>query len=168
MMELGAAIDVYRNDAISVNEVEKYDKIVISPGPCTPNEAGNTLDIIKRYSGVKPIFGVCLGHQAIAQVFGCQIIKTEPSHGKVCRVSHQNDEMFAGVPKCFDATRYHSLSVDSSSMSDEIQITAWSGDIIMGIKHKSHNIFGVQFHPESIMSEHGHLILQNFLRVPHG
>ena len=167
--ELGARLEVHRNDKISVDEVmAKHPQgIILSPGPCTPDTAGICLDLIKRAAGKVPIFGVCLGHQAIGQVFGGKVIRApKPMHGKLSKVHHTNKGMFRDVPNDFDATRYHSLTVEPETFpSTELEITAQSEDgVIQGLQHKTLPIFGVQFHPESIASEHGHKILANFLQ----
>ena len=166
--ELGARLEVHRNDKISVDEVmAKHPQgIILSPGPCTPDTAGICLDLIKRASGKVPIFGVCLGHQAIGQVFGGKVIRApKPMHGKLSKVHHSGKGVFRDVPNDFDATRYHSLTVEPETFPSELEITAQSEDgVIQGLQHKSLPIFGVQFHPESIASEHGHKILANFLQ----
>ena len=166
--ELGARLEVHRNDKITVDEVmAKHPQgIILSPGPCTPDTAGICLDLIKRASGKVPIFGVCLGHQAIGQVFGGKVIRApKPMHGKLSKVHHTNKGVFRDVPNDFDATRYHSLTVEPETFPSELEITAQSEDgVIQGLQHKTLPIFGVQFHPESIASEHGHKILANFLQ----
>lgn len=169
---------VKRNDEISIEEIKELNPkgIVLSPGPCTPNEAGICLEVIEKLQGKFPIFGVCLGHQSIGQVFGGKIIKTHPMHGKVDEVfpesknpenkNLENKNLFEGLPSPFKATRYHSLSIENESFPDDLEITARTKDgIIMGIAHKKHKIFGVQFHPESIASEYGHEIIGNFLKI---
>lgn len=166
--ELGARLEVHRNDKISVDEVmAKHPQgIILSPGPCTPDTAGICLDLIKRASGKVPLFGVCLGHQAIGQVFGGQVVRApKPMHGKLSKVHHTGKGVFRDVPNDFDATRYHSLTVEPSTFPADLEVTAQSEDgVIQGLQHKSLPIFGVQFHPESIASEHGHKILANFLQ----
>ena len=166
--ELGARLEVHRNDKITADEVlAKHPQgIILSPGPCTPDTAGICLDLIKRASGKIPIFGVCLGHQAIGQVFGGKVIRApKPMHGKLSKVHHNGKGVFRDVPNDFDATRYHSLTVEPETFPSELEITAQSEDgVIQGLQHKSLPIFGVQFHPESIASEHGHKILANFLQ----
>jgi anthranilate synthase component 2 len=166
--ELGARLEVHRNDKISVDEVmAKHPQgIILSPGPCTPDTAGICLDLIKRASGKVPIFGVCLGHQAIGQVFGGDVVRApKPMHGKLSKVHHTGKGVFRDVPNDFNATRYHSLTIEPKSFPSELEITAESEDgVIQGLQHKSLPIFGVQFHPESIASEHGHKILANFLQ----
>ncbi|MBT4836903.1 MAG: aminodeoxychorismate/anthranilate synthase component II [Methylococcales bacterium] len=170
--ELGAELEVVRNDQITIKQIELLnpDHIVISPGPCTPNEAGISLDVVKHFSGIKPILGVCLGHQSIAQAFGGEIIHAKMiMHGKVSTVKHNNQGVFNKLPNQFQATRYHSLVVNQDSLPDCLEVTAWTEsdkgelDEIMGIYHKELAIEGVQFHPESIMTEHGHQLLNNFL-----
>lgn len=159
---------VKRNDKITITEIEnlKPQAIILSPGPCTPDESGICLDVVKNFKGQIPIFGVCLGHQVIAQTFGARIIKTTPMHGKISDVYHQDNQIFKDIPSPFKATRYHSLIIDKETLSPEFKITATTeDDIIMAIEHKEHKIYGVQFHPESIASEYGHQIIQNFLNL---
>jgi anthranilate synthase component 2 len=167
--ELGAEVVVHRNDAISVEQAlsARPEGIVLSPGPCTPNEAGICLDLIAAAKDRVPILGVCLGHQAIGQVFGGKVIRAPlPMHGKTSKISHHGSDVFAGIPDRFTATRYHSLIVDRASLPDELQITAESDDgLIMGLAHKTYPVYGVQFHPESIVSEYGHELLGNFLTL---
>lgn len=157
---------VKRNDKISILEIEKLNPraIILSPGPCSPNESGICLQIIKDLKGQYPILGVCLGHQAIAQVFGGVIAKTRPMHGKVSDIYHDESGVFQGIPSPFKATRYHSLTIEKETLPQELEITAQTTDgIIMGIKHKNFNIHGVQFHPESIASQYGHELIKNFI-----
>ncbi len=165
--QLGAKVEVERNDALTVEEVlkKKPKAIVISPGPCDPDKAGICLDLIKAAAGKIPILGVCLGHQAIAQAFGGQIVRApKPMHGKVSKIKHTGKGVFKGIPDNFTATRYHSLVADKKTFPDVLEVTATSDDgVIMGLMHKKYNIQGVQFHPESILSEHGHKLLKNFL-----
>ena len=167
--ELGAQVKVVRNDEISAAEAlgMKPEGIVLSPGPCTPNEAGICLDVIKQAAGQMPILGVCLGHQAIGQVYGGSIVRApEPMHGKLSRVHHTGRSVFRGLNNDFLATRYHSLTIDPPSMPAVLDVTATSEDgVIQGVMHKSHPVHGVQFHPESIASENGHALLDNFLRI---
>ena len=167
--ELGADVRVVRNDEISAAEAlgMKPDGIVLSPGPCTPNEAGICLDVIKSANGAMPILGVCLGHQAIGQVYGGRIVRApEPMHGKLSRVHHTGKSVFRGLNNDFLATRYHSLTIDPPSMPAGLEVTATSDDgVIQGVMHKSHPVHGVQFHPESIASENGHALLANFLQI---
>jgi len=164
---LGAEVTVWRNDAISVNDViaAKPDAIVLSPGPCTPNEAGICLDLIRATSATTPILGVCLGHQAIGQVFGGAVVRAPlPMHGKLSRISHNGRGVFRGVNGSFQATRYHSLVIDRKRAPPELEITAETDDgLIMGVSHRTAPSHGVQFHPESILSEHGRVVLRNFL-----
>jgi anthranilate synthase component 2 len=170
--ELGADVQVYRNDKITIAEIETLnpDKIVISPGPCTPNEAGISLNVIRHFSAKKPILGVCLGHQSIGQAFGGDIVHANAiMHGKTSPIHHNNSSVFRGIESPFKATRYHSLVVNKASLPDCFDITAWtengdgSLDEIMGIQHKTLPVEGVQFHPESILTEQGHALLKNFL-----
>lgn len=167
--EQGAEIEVVRNDAITVQEAlaRAPEGIVISPGPCDPDRAGISLALIRAAAGRCPILGVCLGHQAIGQAFGGRVVRApEPWHGKVDRISHGGTDIFASVPSPFRATRYHSLIVDRDTLPDALETTAVNAaGIIMGLRHRSLPIFGVQFHPESIASEHGHTILGNFLAI---
>lgn len=170
--ELGADVTVVRNDEVTVDEIEALspDKIVISPGPCTPKEAGISVETIKKFAGIHPILGVCLGHQSIGHAFGGHIVHANSiMHGKTSPVYHKDQGVFKGLNNPFIATRYHSLVIDQETLPDCLEITAWTendaGDIdaIMGIKHKELDIEGVQFHPESILTEHGHDMLRNFL-----
>ena len=171
--ELGQEVSVYRNDEISISEIEtlKPNHIVISPGPCTPNEAGISLDLIEKLAGKFPILGVCLGFQAIVQVFGGNIIGAQKiMHGKVSPIHHTGKGVFKNLKNPLNATRYHSLVAEKPTLPDCFEVTAWTnkenGDIeeIMGVRHKSYNIEGVQFHPESILTEHGHQMLNTFLQ----
>ncbi|MDE8349769.1 MAG: aminodeoxychorismate/anthranilate synthase component II [Acidocella sp.] len=170
--DLGAQCVVRRNDKITPAEVLAMNPqgVVLSPGPCTPNEAGICLEMVIAAAGKVPLLGVCLGHQAIGQAFGGQVIRApEPVHGKTSPVHHANSDIFAGLPDPFTATRYHSLIVERASLPDTLEVTAWTGDgIIMGLRHKALPIFGVQFHPESIATSHGHAILENFLNITRG
>ena len=170
--ELGADVQVHRNDKITIAEIETLnpDKIVISPGPCTPNEAGISIDVIRHFSPKKPILGVCLGHQSIGQAFGGDIVHANAiMHGKTSPIYHNNSSVFKGIESPFNATRYHSLVVNKASLPDCFDITAWtenddgSLDEIMGIQHKTLAVEGVQFHPESILTQQGHALLKNFL-----
>ena len=167
--ELGADLAIYRNDKISINQVNKLDpeKIIISPGPCTPNEAGISCQLIRDYAGRVPILGVCLGHQCIGQVFGGNIVRANRlMHGKTSPIYHKNREIFQGLPSPFDATRYHSLIIQNESLPDCLELTAWTDEEeIMGIEHKEMSIYGVQFHPESILTIEGKKLLGNFLSV---
>jgi anthranilate synthase component 2 len=165
--QLGCSVTVHRNDAVSEGDVlsAEPDAIVLSPGPCTPNEAGICCSLIERAQDAVPILGVCLGHQAIGQVFGGEVVRAPvPMHGKLSDVHHEGGGVFRGINGPFRATRYHSLIVDRSSMPEELSVTAQTDDgLVMGLSHRSKPLHGVQFHPESILSEHGHRILQNFL-----
>jgi len=165
--ELGVAVTVVRNDEISVDEVARLrpEKIVISPGPCSPNEAGISLEAIERLGGKIPLLGVCLGHQAIGQAFGGKVVHARTlMHGKTSPIHHIGAGVFRGLPSPFVATRYHSLAVERDSLPDCLEVTAWTEDgEIMGVRHKSLAVEGVQFHPESILTEHGHALLKNFL-----
>lgn len=167
--ELGAACIVHRNDQITASEAIglKPKAIVLSPGPCTPNEAGICLDLIREVDGRIPILGVCLGHQSIGQAYGGKVIRAPiPMHGKLSDIHHTGNGIFAGLPDPFKVTRYHSLVVERGNLPDCLEVTAETDDkIIMGLQHKEHPVHGVQFHPESIASEHGHSILSNFLKL---
>ncbi len=172
LQALGAEVRVERNDALTVDEIEQLrpEKIVISPGPCTPNEAGVSLEVIRRLGPTTPILGVCLGHQAIGQAYGGQVVRAgRIMHGKTSPIRHRGAGVFAGLPDGYQATRYHSLVVAQESLPGCLEVTAWTelegGGIeeIMGIRHREHPVEGVQFHPESILTEHGHALLQNFL-----
>lgn len=166
--ELGAEVQVRRNDDITLDEIARLSpaKIVISPGPCTPDESGVSLEVIRRYAGKTPILGVCLGHQAIAQVFGATIVRAaKVMHGKTSPVTHTGTGVFAGLNNPLTVTRYHSLVIDPPTLPAEFEITALSEtDEIMGIRHREWDLEGVQFHPESILSEQGHQLLENFLK----
>ncbi|MEC7833211.1 MAG: aminodeoxychorismate/anthranilate synthase component II [Pseudomonadota bacterium] len=171
--ELGAELTVHRNDMIDISEIEKInpEKIVISPGPCTPNEAGISVEVVKRFYKIKPILGICLGHQSIGQAFNGRIITANLiMHGKTSSIFHNENEIFSKVNNPFDATRYHSLVVEKKTLPECLEITAWSKDNnivdeIMGIKHKQYPTYGLQFHPESILTEPGHQLLKNFLEL---
>jgi anthranilate synthase component 2 len=167
--ELGEDVLVKRNDEVTLGEIEKLapSKIVISPGPCSPSEAGISVAAIEKFAGKIPLLGVCLGHQAIGQAFGGRIIHAKTlMHGKTSQVTHTGQGVFAELPSPFRATRYHSLVIERESCPDCLEITAWTDDgEIMGVRHKSLPIEGVQFHPESIMTEHGHQLLRNFLKA---
>ena len=165
--ELGEQVKVVRNDELGIEAIEALApaRIVISPGPCTPNEAGVSLDVIRRFAGRVPILGVCLGHQAIGQAFGGKVVHARQlMHGKVSPIHHAGRGVFRGLPSPFSATRYHSLAVERASCPEVLEITAWTDDgEIMGLRHRTMAVEGVQFHPESILTEHGHLLLRNFL-----
>jgi anthranilate synthase component 2 len=171
--ELGADVQVYRNDKITIDEIERLapEQLVVSPGPCTPNEAGVSVEAVRYFAGKMPILGVCLGHQSIGQCFGGRIIHAKAiMHGKTSEIFHDGQGVFSQLQNPFEATRYHSLVIEPASLPDCLQITAWteneSGELdeIMGVRHKSLPIEGVQFHPESILTQHGHDMLRNFLR----
>ena len=171
LLELGAKVEVRRNDEIDLDGVADLnpEKIVISPGPCTPNEAGISMACIERFAGVIPILGICLGHQSIGQVFGSRVVRAKAvMHGKTSAIHHNQSGVFRDLASPFTATRYHSLVVEQSSLPDCLEITAWTetdGQLeeIMGLRHRELAVEGVQFHPESILSEHGHAVLKNFL-----
>jgi len=167
--ELGARLTVKRNDALSADEAMAMapQGIILSPGPCTPNEAGICLDLIRAAAGKIPVLGVCLGHQAIGQAFGGKVIRGPvPMHGKLSRISHGGKSVFADIPPSFTATRYHSLIIERSSLPSCLEVTAETEDgLIMGVAHRELTVHGVQFHPESIASEHGHKLLANFLQI---
>jgi anthranilate synthase component 2 len=166
--ELGADVRVFRNDAITLGEIEKMApaQIVVSPGPCTPNEAGISLELIRKFAGRVPILGVCLGHQSIGQAFGGRVVHAQRvMHGKVSVISHGGSGVFTGIPNPFRATRYHSLAIERASLPACLEVTAESEDgEIMGVRHREYAVAGVQFHPDSILTEHGHRLLENFLQ----
>lgn len=169
--ELGEDVRVYRNDEISIDEIEQHapDRIVISPGPCTPDEAGVSMDVVRAFAGAIPILGICLGHQSIGQVYGGKIVRAgRVMHGKTSPIFHANGGVFRGLANGFTATRYHSLVIDPASLPDCLEVTAWTelenGEReIMGVRHRELPVEGVQFHPESILTQHGHDLLRNFL-----
>lgn len=172
--ELGADVRVFRNDQISIAEIKQLapTQIVISPGPCTPNEAGVSVDAIKQFAGKIPLLGVCLGHQSIGQAFGGKIVHArELMHGKTSMIYHTGKGIFKGLPSPFEATRYHSLVIEKETLPECLEVTAWTQgehgkiDEIMGVRHKTLNVEGVQFHPESILTQHGHDLLKNFLKT---
>ena len=167
--QLGADVVVKRNDEITADQAiaMRPEAVVLSPGPCTPNEAGICLELIAKANGTLPILGVCLGHQSIGQVYGGKVVRAPvPMHGKLSRIHHTGKSVFRGLNNDFVATRYHSLTIAPESMPAELEVTATSEDgVIMGVMHKSHPVHGVQFHPESIASENGHALLQNFLTI---
>jgi len=167
--ELGADVRVARNDAITLDEIDALAPagIVISPGPCTPNEAGISVPLIRRFAGEIPILGVCLGHQAIGQAFGGRIVRSERvMHGKLSPIAHDGEGVFAGLPSPFHATRYHSLAIDRARLPPMLAVTATADDgEIMGVRHREFAVEGVQFHPEAILTEHGKRLLGNFLRA---
>ncbi|ALZ83031.1 MULTISPECIES: anthranilate synthase component II [Pseudomonas] len=175
--ELGAEVKVVRNDEVPVEAIEELapERIVVSPGPCTPNEAGISLATLERFAGKLPVLGVCLGHQSLGQAFGGEVVRArEPMHGKTSPVYHNGEGVFAGLPNPFTVTRYHSLVVKRETLPECLEITAWtqhpdgSMDEIMGLRHREFMIEGVQFHPESILTEHGHDLLANFLQQQGG
>jgi len=165
--ELGADVEVVRNDAITLDEIEARapDHIVVSPGPCTPSEAGISVPLIQRFAGCVPILGVCLGHQAIGQAFGGRVVRAaRVMHGKLSPVDHRGEGVFEGLPSPFNATRYHSLAIERDSLPAALEVTATADDgEIMGVRHRTHAVEGVQFHPEAILTEHGKRLLANFL-----
>jgi anthranilate synthase component 2 len=165
--ELGCDVKVARNDELTVDEIEKLrpERIVISPGPCTPNEAGVSLELVRRMAGRLPLLGVCLGHQAIGQAFGGRVVHAKTlMHGKVSAIHHAGKGVFRGLPSPYNATRYHSLAIERSTCPPDLEVTAWTEDgEIMGVRHRSLDVEGVQFHPESILTEYGHALLRNFL-----
>ena len=167
--ELGQDVKVVRNDELGVDAIESLapERIVISPGPRSPNEAGVSLEVIRRFAGRVPMLGVCLGHQAIGQAFGGKVIHAKRlMHGKVSAVHHVGAGVFAGLPSPYNATRYHSLAIERASCPAELEVTAWTDDgEIMGVRHRELPVEGVQFHPESILTEHGHALLRNFLKI---
>lgn len=167
--ELGASVEVHRNDTLTVADVlaREPDGIVLSPGPCTPNEAGICLELVRAAAGRTPVLGVCLGHQSIGQAFGGRVVRARTvMHGKTSPVEHDGQDIFRGLPSPFTAARYHSLVLERTSLPDCLRITAETADgVVMGIRHVEHALFGVQFHPESIASEQGHPLLQNFLET---
>lgn len=172
LLELGAEVTVKRNDEISIADIEAMNpkKIVVSPGPCTPNEAGISLATVSHFAGKIPLLGICLGHQSIGQSFGGQVVRAkEVMHGKTSMIHHRGEGVFAGLNNPFEATRYHSLVVDQDSLPDVLEVTAWTEvngemDAIMGLRHRELDVEGVQFHPESILTQSGHQLLNNFLQ----
>ena len=177
LAELGAEVQVHRNDEIDLDAIEALEpqQIVISPGPCTPNEAGISMAVIERFAGRVPLLGICLGHQSIGQVYGGRIERArEVMHGKVSAIHHDGAGVFAGLPSPFIATRYHSLVVSRDALPETLSVSAWTvddnGEVdeIMGLRHRELSVEGVQFHPESVLSEHGHALLENFLRPVSG
>lgn len=173
--ELGAEVAVYRNDALSVEDIERLapERIVISPGPCTPDQAGVSLEVVRRFAGRIPLLGVCLGHQAIGQAFGARVVHAgQVMHGKTSLIHHRGEGVFRGLPQPMEATRYHSLVLAPASLPDCLEVTAWTEyadgafEEIMGVRHRSLEVEGVQFHPESILTAAGHELLRNFLERP--
>ncbi|HEY0503270.1 MAG TPA: aminodeoxychorismate/anthranilate synthase component II [Lysobacter sp.] len=176
LQALGAEVKVVRNDELSVAQIEALapERIVVSPGPCTPNEAGVSVEVIRQLGPRIPVFGVCLGHQSLGQAYGGDVVRAKRiMHGKTSRIRHEGKGVFAGLPDAYEATRYHSLVVSRDTLPDCLEITAWTEvadaggtpafDEIMGLRHREHPVEGVQFHPESILTEHGHALLKNFL-----
>ena len=167
--ELGEQVRTFRNDEITVDEIAALspDKVMVSPGPCTPDEAGISLEVIKHFAGKVPLMGVCLGHQSIGQAFGGKIVHAkEVMHGKTSMVEHDGSGLFIDIPSPYRVTRYHSLVVERDSLPAELEVTAWTDDgEIMGLRHRELPVVGVQYHPESILTEHGHRLLQNFLEL---
>jgi anthranilate synthase component 2 len=177
LAELGAQVEVFRNDQISVEQLRELapERLVISPGPCDPDQAGISMAAIEAFAGSIPVLGICLGHQSIGQVYGGQVVRAKQvMHGKISAIYHTGEGVFAGLPNPFNATRYHSLVVAQSSLPAALEMTAWtqnedgSVDEIMGLRHRQLAVEGVQFHPESILSEYGHALLQNFLKTSGG
>ncbi|UZW61601.1 anthranilate synthase component II [Lysobacter enzymogenes] len=173
LQALGSEVEVIRNDELTVDEIERRapQRIVISPGPCTPDQAGVSLEVIRRLGAHTPILGVCLGHQSLGQAYGGQVIRAKRiMHGKTSAIRHQGAGVFAGLPDGYEATRYHSLVVERETLPDGLEVTAWTEyedggfEEIMGLRHREHPVEGVQFHPESIKTEHGHALLRNFLQ----
>ncbi len=174
LQTLGAEVQVVRNDALTVGQIEALapERIVVSPGPCTPNEAGVSVEVIEKLGARIPVLGVCLGHQGIGQAYGGHVVRAgRIMHGKTSRIRHRGQGVFAGLPDGYEATRYHSLVVDKDTLPDCLEVTAWTenddGSIeeIMGLRHRTHPVQGVQFHPESILTQHGHALLKNFLEA---
>ncbi|HCQ33236.1 MAG TPA: anthranilate/aminodeoxychorismate synthase component II [Verrucomicrobiales bacterium] len=168
--ELGAEMEIRRNDEITVEEIKdlKPERICISPGPCSPNEAGVSCEVISEFGSEVPILGVCLGHQSIGQVYGGDIVRAEQlMHGKTSMIEHDGQGVFQGLDSPLKATRYHSLIIRGDSLPDCLEKTAWCGDLIMGVRHREHPVHGVQFHPESILTEGGKTLLGNFLEMDH-
>jgi anthranilate synthase component II len=167
--ELGEDVRTFRNDEITLEDIEKLNptRICISPGPCTPHEAGVSVPVLQHFAGKKPILGVCLGHQSIGAAFGGKVVRAkEVMHGKTSPIEHTGFGVFEGIPSPYTIIRYHSLAIERESLPDCLEVTAWTADgEIMGVRHKQFQIEGVQFHPESILSEHGHALLQNFLKT---
>ena len=165
LAELGSVPSVFRNDEVTVDELRAYDGVVVSPGPGTPSEAGVSTRAIRELTGASVILGVCLGHQCLGEAFGARVVRNEPSHGKTSWIRHDNSGVLAGVADPFEATRYHSLVVERSSIPADLVVTAWTADgTVMGLRHARHPTYGVQFHPESVLTREGRKILGNFLR----
>jgi anthranilate synthase/aminodeoxychorismate synthase-like glutamine amidotransferase len=166
LAELGAEPVVYRNDEVDVARLREHDALVISPGPGTPVDAGVSVAAIRELSGTMPVLGVCLGHQALGEAFGAHVVRHQPVHGKTSAVHHDGETPYDGLPDPFDATRYHSLVVDAAWLPGTLQVSAWTEDgVVMGLRHRQHPTFGVQFHPESVLTETGKQLLKNFLEL---
>ena len=166
LAELGAPPAVYRNDAVTVEELAGHSALVVSPGPGTPTEAGVSVEAIRELSGRLPVLGVCLGHQALAEAFGGRVVRHQPVHGMTSWIHHDGRPPFSGLPVPFEATRYHSLVVESSSIPPVLEVAAWTHDgVVMGLRHREHPTFGLQFHPESVLTVEGRHLLANFLRI---
>jgi anthranilate synthase/aminodeoxychorismate synthase-like glutamine amidotransferase len=164
LAELGTSPEVFRNDAVTVEALQGYEALVISPGPGTPTEAGISVEAIRRLSGKMPVLGVCLGHQALAEAFGGRVVRHQPVHGKTSLVRHDGRQPYAGLADPFPAGRYHSLVVEPDSLPSELEVSSWTDDgVVMGLRHRSHPTFGVQFHPESVLTVDGKRLLTNFL-----
>ena len=165
--ELGAEVETVRNDAISIGDIVgmKPEGIVISPGPCTPTEAGISVELVHACASGIPLLGVCLGHQCIGAAFGATVVRAAPVHGKVSQVQHGERDLFAGLPSPLTATRYHSLVIDPDTLPPTLESTAWTSGILMGLRHRTLPMWGVQFHPEAVLTEHGHALLRNFLAL---
>jgi len=163
---LGAEPAVFRNDAVAVEALRGFDALVVSPGPGTPADAGISVAAIRELTGARPVLGVCLGHQALAEAFGGRVVRHQPVHGKTSGIHHDGEALFAGLPDPFEATRYHSLVVEAESLPPELVVTAWTRDgVVMGLRHRQQPTFGVQFHPESVLTGEGLRLLRNFLEV---
>jgi anthranilate synthase/aminodeoxychorismate synthase-like glutamine amidotransferase len=166
LAELGGRPEVFRNDAVTVADLRDYEALVVSPGPGTPGEAGISVQAIRELSGVIPVLGVCLGHQALGEAFGGRVVRERPVHGKVSPVHHDGGPPFDGLPDPIQATRYHSLAVEAASLPSDLEATAWTeDDVLMGLRHRRHPTFGVQFHPESVLTPDGRQLLLNFLET---
>jgi anthranilate synthase component II len=166
LAELGASPEVFRNDAVAVEELAGYEALVVSPGPGEPADAGVSVEAIRALTGRMPILGVCLGHQALGEAFGGRVVRHPPVHGKTSRISHDGRPPFGGLPDPLEATRYHSLVVDAAALPEDLEAAAWTADgLVMALRHRRHPTFGVQFHPESILTPEGPRLLRNFLEV---
>ncbi len=163
---LGAELAVFRNDAVAVEALRDFEALVVSPGPGTPADAGISVEAIRQLTGAMPVLGVCLGHQALAEAFAGRVVRHRPVHGKTSGIHHEGEALFAGLPDPFEATRYHSLVVEADSLPPELRVTAWTEDgVVMGLRHRDQPTFGVQFHPESVLTGEGLNLLRNFLEV---